>query len=98
MLYIGENVLKHIKRNTWGTLNYTQLVQVSLTNDACMHDHRINLDKGHIIDRGNYGQRKTLESGTLQAQKMQTTTQKTLPEQYVHYSFKETILVCSLSF
>ena len=54
----------------------------NIANHDFTHDHRIDFDNGHIIDKGNYRQRKTLESWHTAKTTNADNNSKRLPEQY----------------
>ena len=61
--YIGETGRCFETRKKEHTRNTKlRMTGSNIANHAWTHDHRIDFDNGHIIDKGNYRQRKTLES------------------------------------
>ena len=62
------------KRNKSGA--WLRMIGSNIANHAWTHDHRIGFDNEHIIDKGNYRQRKLWNHGTRQKQPMPTTIQE----------------------
>ena len=60
----------------------------NIASHSWENDHRIDFENWEIVDKGNYRQRKTLESWHTETTKDADNNSKPLPKQYINLTKK----------